>query len=251
MDSVLTILLDEHKCCKSTLFLRPKNKHDELWDGARTGPEAALELFGVEEAYDIKDFSKIMQSYENLKPLVWFDEKTAELPSITNEIHKLSLPVNSVTEFVHSMRLFKSPAEQQLMRKTCQIASEAINSVMRNAKAGQSEHHLFAMVDYKCRMLNASHLAYPPVVAAGNNATTIHYINNTQLIKEGDLILMDAGCEYGGYTSDITRTWPITGSFTEPQKILYDIVYQVQSDLLGKFFKYILIRIRGKFNIKF
>lgn len=120
------------------------------------------------------------------------------------------------------------------MRKTCKIASEAINETMAEARPGYSEHHLFAMVDYKCRMNNASHLAYPPVVAAGTNGTTIHYINNTQLTKPGDLVLMDAGCEYGGYTSDITRTWPVSGNFTEAQKILYDVVLVLQKELIGK-----------------
>lgn len=83
-------------------------------------------------------------------------------------------------------------------------------------------------------MLNASYLAYPPVVASGNNATTIHYINNNQITKDGEMILMDAGCEYGGYTSDITRTWPINGKFTPAQRVLYEVLLTVQKELIGK-----------------
>lgn len=119
------------------------------------------------------------------------------------------------------------------MRKTCRIASECINETMRDTKPGDSEHHIFARVDYKCRMQNASFLAYPPVVASGNNATTIHYISNSQLTKEGDMVLMDAGCEYGGYSSDITRTWPVSGKFNPHQQILYEVISHLQKDLIN------------------
>lgn len=91
---------------------------------------------------------------------------------------------------------------------------------------------MFARVDYKCRMAGASFLAYPPVVAAGQNATIIHYVQNSQLAKSGEMILMDAGCEYGGYSSDITRTWPVNGQFTDPQRVLYEVIHTLQRDLL-------------------
>lgn len=100
---------------------------------------------------------------------------------------------------------------------------------------GDSEHNVFARVDYNCRMKGASYLAYPPVVAGGRNATTIHYVNNSQIINAGEMVLMDAGCEYAGYTSDITRTWPINGLFTDAQKTLYQIVHTVQQDLIGMY----------------
>lgn len=94
---------------------------------------------------------------------------------------------------------------------------------------------MFARVDFNCRMKGASFLAYPPVVAGGKNATTIHYINNCQVIESSEMVLMDAGCEYGGYTSDITRTWPINGSFTDAQKTLYQVVQRLQQELIGLF----------------
>lgn len=96
---------------------------------------------------------------------------------------------------------------------------------------------MFARVDYKCRMAGASFLAYPPVVAAGRNATIIHYVQNTQLAKSGEMILMDAGCEYGGYSSDITRTWPVNGRFTDPQRVLYEVIWTLQKDLLNTMLK--------------
>lgn len=241
-DTVLVISINDKSETKSILFMRPKDKHAELWEGFRTGVDLSIELFGVDEAYSIENFeNEISRRVSEEKPLVWFDNKNSDLENIKESVLKVVSNINSniflqsPTTIIHGMRLFKSNAEQNLMRRTCQIASLAINEVMSESRPGHSEHHIFAMTDYKCRMRNASHLAYPPVVASGKNATTIHYINNTQLCKHGDLVLMDAGCEYGGYSSDITRTWPISGNFTKSQKVLYDVVLHLQKELIGKF----------------
>lgn len=120
------------------------------------------------------------------------------------------------------------------MQRTCTIAAHAINETMCETRPNlDTEHQIFARVDYKCRMAGASHLAYPPVVAAGRNATIIHYVQNTQLVRDNDMILMDAGCEYGGYSSDITRTWPANGRFDDAQRVLYEVVWQLQRELIG------------------
>lgn len=103
---------------------------------------------------------------------------------------------------------------------------------MLETRPGDTEHEIFARVDYHTRMDGASFMAYPPVVAAGQNATTIHYVNNNQRIVDGEMVLMDAGCEYGGYASDITRTWPVNGRFSEPQRVLYEVVLRLQKDLI-------------------
>lgn len=239
-DTVLVLAIDENSSINSSLFMRPKDKHAELWEGARTGVDLAIELFGVDQAYSAEAFeNELTRKIQFDKPLIWFDSKCSDLPNINETVKKVITGINdthilhSPTTIIHGMRLFKSSAEQNLMRRTCQIASTAINEVMAESKPGHSEHHIYAMTDYKCRMRNASHLAYPPVVASGKNATVIHYINNTQLCKSGDLVLMDAGCEYGGYSSDITRTWPINGKFTDAQKTLYDVVLQLQKELIG------------------
>lgn len=239
-DSVLVISINDKSDIKSTLFMRPKDKHAELWEGFRTGVDLSVELFGVDEAYSVDNFeNEISRSVYDNKPLIWFDTKSSELKSVKESVLKVVSSTNynqmlqSPTNIIHGMRLFKSNAEQNLMRRTCQIASLAINEVMAESRPGHSEHQIYAMTDYKCRMSDASHLAYPPVVASGKNATIIHYINNTQICKSGDLVLMDAGCEYGGYSSDITRTWPISGSFTKAQKVLYDVVLHLQKELIG------------------
>lgn len=100
---------------------------------------------------------------------------------------------DTLDNHAHKLRLYKSPAEQSLMRQSCQIASQAFIKAMASTKPGSTEHELYATLDYECRMGGAEYLAYPPVVAAGNNANTLHYIDNKQLIKDGDLILVDAG----------------------------------------------------------
>lgn len=140
----------------------------------------------------------------------------------------------SPTAFVQRQRLVKSPAEIELMRRSCSIASTAINRTVRETHVGDTEHEIFARVDFYTRMDGASFMAYPPVVAAGRNATTIHYINNNQRIADGEMVLMDAGCEYGGYSSDITRTWPVNGQFSKEQRLLYEVVQRLQQDLIGE-----------------
>lgn len=240
-DSVLVLITNGKSEKKSILFMRPKDKHAELWDGPRTGVDDSIYLFGVDEAYSVDALKSEIIRRTNIesvsnKPVIWYDYSTSEQMNVSQQLKKIVEEygfIKSPTDHIERLRLFKSPAEIELMRKTCSIASESINETIRNSKPGDSEHHIQTMVDYGCRIRNASYLAYPPVVAAGANATTIHYINNSQITKEGDLVLMDAGCEYAGYTSDITRTWPISGVFTEPQKVVYDIVLQIEKELIG------------------
>ena len=224
---------------RSVMFMRPKDKHSELWDGVRTGPGMAPEHFGVDEAYSADELSKYLLQYLEKTPntTLWFDRTNTEQPKISHALHSCQpLAMNKILEspipLIHRMRVFKSPAELQLMRSTCAIAAEAINQTIQASKPGDSEYLLYANVDYRCRVKN-SKLAYPPVVAGGRNATTIHYIENNQLVADGDMVLMDAGCEYGGYSSDITRTWPINGEFTDAQLVLYEVTLNLQKDLIA------------------
>lgn len=229
-DSVLVLEINETSA-KSLLFLRTKDKNAELWDGPRTGPDGAPELFSVDDAYSIKDLEDFIQKQPS-STLFWYDDKNSDQKNLLTAVKSTKCAVDTPTKLIHTLRYIKSDAEIELMKKTCEIASEAINHTIRVSKPGTSEHQIFAEVDYECRSRGASWLGYPPVVAAGVNATTIHYINNTQIVKPNELVLMDAGCEYGGYSSDITRTWPISGTFTDPQRVLYEIVLNLQEDLL-------------------
>ena len=121
------------------------------------------------------------------------------------------------------------------MRKSAEVAADAMTKTIAATMSCSTESQLFATMDYHCRMSGAQHLAYPPVVACGDNANVIHYIGNTQTLEPGnELVLMDAGCEYNGYSSDITRTWPVSGRFSPPQRLIYDLVLDVQLKVLEK-----------------
>lgn len=199
-DTILVLMTeDDSDAFKSMLFMRPKNQHDELWDGPLTGVENSIDFFGVDEAYPLTSFQKFIEreSRNSESSTCWYDEGAAIRPELPSEIRKArgsnSGKLESPTLFLHQLRVIKSPAEIELMRRTCEIASQAVNVTMKESKPGDSEHHIFARVDYHCRMRDASFLAYPPVVAAGKNATIIHYVNNTQLTKDGEMVLMDAG----------------------------------------------------------
>ncbi|KAG5683565.1 hypothetical protein PVAND_012838 [Polypedilum vanderplanki] len=233
-DSILALEVSE-KSMKSIIFLRPKDKNQELWDGVRTGTEGGVELFAVDEANSILNFHAYVERFRTQSnSLIWYDEKNSDQKQLNQILRKTeTATIENPLKFIHTLRWVKSDAEIELMRKTCEIGSKAVDMTMKKSYPGITEHQIFAEVDYQTRMNGANMLAYPPVVASGENAsTTIHYITNTQLTKDGDMVLLDAGCEYGHYSSDITRTWPINGEFTEPQRILYEIVLNVQKDLL-------------------
>lgn len=236
-DSCLVLEIAEDGNVKTTMFLQPKSAHQELWDGPVTGLVDGPAFFAVDQAIDINDLPKYINLvYTSLKPSVlWYNKDESELISLSVVVEELSKNQNvqNPTNLIHKFRVIKSPTEQNLMRKSCEIASAAINSTVQFSKPNMSEHHLFAKVDYECRVRGAEMLAYPPVVAAGTNATIIHYINNSQIINWGEMVLMDAGCETHSYTSDITRTFPISGRFSDYQKTLYEIVLNTQKDLIG------------------
>lgn len=222
-DSILVLITeDDATTFKSILFMRPKDPHDELWDGPRTGVEHSIDFFGVDDAHPVASFYKVIESLSRSgeSSTFWYDQKAATRPELLSEIMRGLGPnsgqLESPTIFLHQLRLIKSAAEIELMRRTCEIASHAVNVTMKESNPGDSEHHIFARVDYHCRMRDASFLAYPPVVAAGNNAAIIHYINNTQLVKDGELVLMDAGKE----RLTITRRLKIFGLTSVSQPLL-------------------------------
>ncbi|XP_011881842.1 PREDICTED: probable Xaa-Pro aminopeptidase 3 [Vollenhovia emeryi] len=238
-DSILVLTCKEDKP-SYTLFVRSRDEHSELWDGPRTGVEVATELFGTDYALPVTEFERFLTLLiqEDKGSVVWYDYADVVQPVLHKKLCQLiKLTDNQIFAspkiLFHQIRLIKSACEIDLMRESCRITSDAIATTIRSSKPGMSEHQLFATVDYECRMRGAEHLAYPPVVAAGRNANVIHYISNNQVAQSGDLVLMDAGCEYHGYSSDITRTWPISGKFTPEQKVLYEIVLDVQKSLIG------------------
>ncbi|KAK9498760.1 hypothetical protein O3M35_003323 [Rhynocoris fuscipes] len=237
-DSALLMIIESENKYRSSLLLRQKNKHSELWEGPRTGIELAPEVFGVDDAMPINHLEEILSKIGAQNSILWYDA----LNPVNSVVHKSvqsflfsnkPKDLKEIRNKIHELRVIKSEAEQILLRKSAEIASDAIKLSIETTKPGMTEHQLFATVDYHCRMKGAEQLAYPPVVASGENANIIHYINNSQEIKNGDLVLMDSGCELHGYCSDITRTWPANGKFTPIQRTLYELVLSVQLDLIS------------------
>ncbi|XP_072040288.1 xaa-Pro aminopeptidase 3-like [Amphiura filiformis] len=234
--------LPEHK---STLFVRNRDPDRELWDGPRSGIDGALEYIGVDEAYPVGALSEALHKYslrDNL--VVWYDFfRTTGVHDAFHQdvLSHLIIPcrskgsmINIIEKTMHSIRVMKSAAECRLMRKSVSIASQAFAEVMKFSRPGINESTLYAKMDFECRIRDAEFLAYPPVVAGGDRANTLHYIANNQLIHDGEMVLMDAGCEYHGYASDITRTWPVNGKFSDAQAELYGAVLDVQEACIDR-----------------
>ncbi|KAJ8297916.1 hypothetical protein KUTeg_024447 [Tegillarca granosa] len=238
-DSVL--ILESHSegnknVTQSSLFVPKKDPLRELWDGPRSGIDGTIHITGIDQAFNIDDLESYLYRYcqENSQFLLWYNHEKPVNQNLHSKIlseftkQKQFKHLENTTQMVHEMRLIKSEAEIRLMEATCQIASEAFKDVMKFSHSNVNESHLYAKMDFECRIRDAEILAYPPVVAGGKRANIIHYVNNNQIIEEGELVLMDAGCEYHGYTSDITRTWPVSGKFSKAQRALYDAILRVE-----------------------
>ena len=229
-DSVMLLHSNGH----STLFCRQKNPELEKWDGFMWGPEAAKDFFGFDEAYDINNINDVLpeliRGNETLYALVGknldFDSKITNWINSANsmERHQGNIDLKNFSNILGSMRLVKDDEEISLIRKSCKIAAISHRNVMQNVEVGMSEYDLECMYLNEFKINGSREVSYTPIVAGGARACILHYINNNQQIKDGELVLVDAGCEYGMYASDITRTFPINGKFSAEQKAVYDVV---------------------------
>ncbi|PSN49591.1 hypothetical protein C0J52_14215 [Blattella germanica] len=193
-DSALVLMGEKGDDHKSTLFVRQRDAHSELWDGPRTGVEAAPSLFGVDQALPLTDFNLFLQSFarSNRSFVLWYDFMHPLQPDVHRTLREFlgdawSKMWESPKALIHRLRLYKSPAEAALMKASCRIGGDAITATIASSYVGITEHQLFARVDYECRMRGAEYLAYPPVVAGGDRANIIHYINNNQVVRDGEM----------------------------------------------------------------
>jgi len=223
------------------LFVAPRDPEREAWTGPRAGIEGACEEFGADAAYPL-------------------DELESRLPVLIGKSRELYYPLGSAPEFdpelmrlagsgwarrprsaagtpssvidprpiVHEMRLFKSEEELAWMRASIAIAAEAHREAMGQTRPGKTEYEIEALLEYVFRRRGAEGWAYPSIVAGGENATVLHYIANTEALRGGDLLLIDAGCALGPYCADITRTFPVGDDFTKAQAQIYDLVLAAQ-----------------------
>jgi len=209
-----------------SMFLRPKDKTREIWDGVRLGLADAPSTLKLEHAFDINQLETQLEKLIPSESSVYFDEKPCKLDSqIANILSKYN-PI-SLQESLHEMRLIKGASEIEIMQKAADISSAAHTLAMAQVSPGMFEYELQSVFDAHFVKNNTQH-AYTPIVAGGKNACVLHYIKNNKPLKSGDLVLIDAGCELNYYASDITRTFPVSGQFSEPQKQIYQIVLDAQ-----------------------
>lgn len=229
---------------RAILFCRDKDPEREIWDGFRYGPQAAQEIFGFDEAHSVSACAQIMPDlladagtlYHRYGHSVALDLQLQEwLRSVASKSRSgISTPIRGidVLALIDEMRLFKDDAEIALLRESAHIAAIAHNRAMRAVKPGMHEYELEAEILHECKRRGAKSLSYDPIVATGANACVLHYSANDALIQNGDLILIDAGCEYASYASDITRSFPANGRFSSAQAALYSLVLAAQQAAL-------------------
>jgi Xaa-Pro aminopeptidase len=226
---------------KSILFCRDKDMDREIWDGFRYGPAAAVAEFGFDEAYSIAEqdelVPKLLANQSKLffslgADAAWDVKLTQWLNQVKAQARTgVSAPddIADVRKLLDEMRLFKSPAEKALMRRSANIAASAHQRAMQKARAGKMEYEIEAEFLHEFYRFGAQAPAYTSIVAGGANACTLHYNANNAQLNDGDLLLIDAGCELDGYASDITRTFPVNGKFSAAQKDVYELVLASQA----------------------
>jgi Xaa-Pro aminopeptidase len=231
---------------KSILFCREKNAEREIWDGFRYGPEAAGERFAFDEAYPIAALDeKMVELLENQPALHYPVGADAEWDARAirwlNAVRAkgragIAAPdrVQDVRALIDSMRLVKDAQELGLMRRAARIAAAAHRRAMQAARPGRNEYEVEAELLYEFRRSGAQFPAYSPIVAGGANSCVLHYVSNNAPLREGELLLIDAGCELDGYASDITRTFPVNGRFSPAQREVYEIVLAAQKAAMDK-----------------
>lgn len=225
---------------KYTLFVRPRDPEQEIWVGRRAGVEGAKGEFGANESFPIADFNEKLQDILDGAEKLYY--RLGAYPDIDNTIirqisqmralnRKPIHPPRTIIDpatIVHEMRVLKSPDEIELMQRAADIAAEAHVQAMKTVRPGMMEYEVEARIEQLFRQRGASGPSYTSIIGAGANATVLHYINNDGELRDGDLLLIDAGAEYKGYASDITRTFPINGRYTKAQREIYDLVLATQ-----------------------
>ncbi len=225
---------------ETVLFCRPKNEERETWDGFRYGPSAAAERFGFDRGAPIDSLDEEMAKMLANRPALWCALGTTEaldasvrrwLAAVRAQARAGVTSPTQVFDLAHvldEMRLVKDELEIAAMRRAAQISSAAHVRAMRTARPGRREYEIEAELLYEFRRNGADAPAYGSIVASGRNACVLHYRANDAVMKDGELLLIDAACEFEGYASDITRTFPVGGRFTAAQRTLYDIVLEAQ-----------------------
>jgi Xaa-Pro aminopeptidase len=225
---------------RQILFCRERNAEREIWDGFRYGPDAAREIFGFDDAHPIDELDKLLPDLAADRPALYtplglyptWDKRVTDL---LNEVRSrartgVAAPeeIVDVRQALDAQRLIKDAHELTLMRRAAGISSGAHRRAMERTRVGWHEYQVEAELAHEFLRGGAQAVAYPSIVAGGPNACVLHYRDNNRQLQDGELLLIDAGCEFQSYASDITRTFPVNGRFTGPQKAVYELVLAAQ-----------------------
>jgi Xaa-Pro aminopeptidase len=227
------------------LFVRERDAAREQWDGGRAGPHGAVRRYGADDAFPLADIDEILPGLLERRGRVYYT--LGRQPDFDHRVigwvnalraqakHGLHAPQEFVAldHRLHDMRLHKSRAELDAMRRSAQIAVEAHRRAMRRAAPGVMEYQVAAEIVHEFHRHRAE-TSYHPIVGGGANACILHYRDNGAPLRDGDLLLIDAGCEYDYYASDVTRTFPVSGRYTPPQRALYEVVLEAQYAAIAK-----------------
>ena len=237
-ESVLVVI--GGKPSRSILFCRAKHEEREIWDGFRYGPEEAKTQFNFDDTFAIDEIDKILpQLIENKDAIFtpigiesnWDNKMMGWLNKTRSRAREgITAPASliDVREILDEMRLIKDPDELDVMRRAAKISAEAHVNAMLATKPEKYEYEIEAELLYHFKKKGSQFPAYTSIVAGGKNACVLHYIENNAVLNDGDLLLIDAGCELDGYASDITRTFPVSGKFSGPQRMIYELVLDAQ-----------------------
>jgi Xaa-Pro aminopeptidase len=238
-DAVLAIVAGNTP--RHILFCREKDVEREIWDGFRYGPDAARAAFGFDEAHPIARLDAIapelIAGHTTLHCHLgadagWDARVTGWINQVRGRARAGTVAPREVKD-VHvpldEMRLVKGPEELAVMRRAAEITAGAHRRAMRAAKAGRSEYEIEAELLHEFRRHGAAAPAYTPIIASGERACVLHYVQNDGMLADGELLLIDAGCELDGYAADLTRTFPVNGRFSAPQREIYDMVLAAQA----------------------
>lgn len=240
------VLLPGREHGEAVLFCRERDPAREIWDGHRAGPEGACKTFAMDDAFPIGDIDEILPGLIEGRERVYYamgrrPEFDQQVMSWVNTLRsKVRSGAQPPGEFVdldhllHDQRLFKSAAELRLMSRAAEIAAQAHCRAMAVCRPGLYEYQLEAEILHEFAYHGARFPAYTSIVGGGANACVLHYIENREQLSSGDLVLIDAGCEYEGYASDVTRTFPVNGVFSSEQKALYEVVLAAQDAALAE-----------------
>jgi Xaa-Pro aminopeptidase len=225
---------------RHVLFCREKNEEREIWDGFRYGPEAAKDIFGFDEAHPIAEMESRLADLAADRPALYTPVGLSErwdrqVSGLLNEVRSrvrtgVAAPdaIVDIRATLDAQRLVKDAHEISLMRRAAQISSAAHARAMERTRPGWYEYMVEAELLHEFLRQGAQSVAYPSIVASGPNACVLHYRDNNRMMSDGELLLIDAGCEYQGYASDITRTFPVGGRFSGAQKDIYELVLAAQ-----------------------